>query len=313
MPRRPLSRFVYALTSVLAFWAVAPAVAEPEAAKGSDPKFVRVQNDAAGSPLALQVATVHFGRKGPNEKPLTVDLIGAIHVGEKAYYDALNLAFRQYEVVLYELVAPPGTRVVKGASRKRPLGMLQNAMGDLLKLEHQLDVIDYAAANFVHADMTPDGFAKSMEQRGESFWTMCLRMIGHSLAQEQKAANQGRSIDAELLVALLSKDRSVHLKRLIARQFGEMDASLDALSGPEGSTIITERNKVALQGLGEQIASGKKRIAIFYGAGHLPDMEKRLVSQFGMHRSGESWLTAWNLSDPSAAKRKPLVPSTTKP
>jgi hypothetical protein len=72
---------------------------------------------------------------------------------------------------------------------------------------------------------------------------------------------------------------------------------MQALEGPEGSTIITERNKVALKKLAEQIASGKKKIAIFYGAGHLGDMEKRLLSnEFELKRSGEDWLDAWNLS-----------------
>ena len=36
----------------------------------------------------------------------------------------------------------------------------------------------------------------------------------------------------------------------------------------------------------------------FYGAAHLPDMEKRLAADFQMKRSGTKWLTAWDLSDP---------------
>ena len=66
-------------------------------------------------------------------------------------------------------------------------------------------------------------------------------------------------------------------------------------SGPEGSTLITERNKVALKKLGEQIAGGKKKIAIFYGAGHMGDIEKHLLADFHLHRSQEQWLTAWKI------------------
>ena len=68
-----------------------------------------------------------------------------------------------------------------------------------------------------------------------------------------------------------------------------------ALEGKEGSTLITERNKKALSVLQKQLAMGKKRIAIFYGAGHLSDMEKRLAKDFGLIRSKEEWLDAWNL------------------
>jgi hypothetical protein len=71
---------------------------------------------------------------------------------------------------------------------------------------------------------------------------------------------------------------------------------MTALDGPQGSTLITERNKVALKKLSEQIAAGKKRIAIFYGAGHLKDMQQRLIDEFHLKSSGQEWLTAWNLA-----------------
>ena len=51
----------------------------------------------------------------PSARDVVVDLIGAVHVGEKAYYEALNKQFEDYDAVLYELVAPEGTRVPKGA------------------------------------------------------------------------------------------------------------------------------------------------------------------------------------------------------
>jgi len=67
------------------------------------------------------------------------------------------------------------------------------------------------------------------------------------------------------------------LKRVLAGQFEHMDSMMEALEGPDGSTIIAERNKVALETLKEQIAAGKLKIGIFYGAGHMPDMERRLI------------------------------------
>ncbi len=76
-----------------------------------------------------------------------------------------------------------------------------------------------------------------------------------------------------------------------------------ALNGPEGSTLVTERNKVALAKLDKQLSQGKQRIAIFYGAGHLPDMAERLATDFNFHETGTRWLTAWNLAaDPAPAK-----------
>jgi len=37
--------------------------------------------------------------------------------------------------------------------------------------------------------------------------------------------------------------------------------------------------------LQKEIAAGKKKIAIFYGAGHMPDFLKKLHDEFGLARS----------------------------
>jgi hypothetical protein len=44
----------------------------------------------------------------------------------------------------------------------------------------------------------------------------------------------------------------------------------------------------------KQIAAGKKRIAIFYGAAHFPDMEQRLLKQ-GWKLQKTDWLKAWDI------------------
>ena len=70
---------------------------------------------------------------------------------------------------------------------------------------------------------------------------------------------------------------------------------MSALEGKQGSTLITERNKKALAVLRKELDKGTRRIAVFYGAGHLSDMEKRLSTDFGMKRINEEWVDAWNL------------------
>ena len=72
---------------------------------------------------------------------------------------------------------------------------------------------------------------------------------------------------------------------------------MNALEGEDGSTIIGQRNRKALDVLRRELAKGKKRIGIFYGAGHLPDMEERLAEGFGLYPDIKSikWLTAWDM------------------
>ena len=110
--------------------------------------------------------------------------------------------------------------------------------------------------------------------------------------QSQNPAGSG---DMRLLFALFDKNRALAMKRVMAEQFEELEGSLSAINGPEGSTLITERNKVALDVLRKEIAAGKQKLAIFYGAGHMSDFEQRLRDDFGLTRVSARWFVAWNL------------------
>ncbi len=101
----------------------------------------------------------------------------------------------------------------------------------------------------------------------------------------------------QLLMALFDKNRSLALKRIMADQFEEMEGMTVVLEGSKGSTLIGERNKRALVVLKKELAAGKKKIAIFYGAGHMGDMEKRLRTDFSLSPQHTQWLQAWDMHD----------------
>jgi hypothetical protein len=96
--------------------------------------------------------------------------------------------------------------------------------------------------------------------------------------------------------ALFAKDRARQLKIAMAGQLAEMESLLTAFGGEEGSTLITERNKAALEVLREQIDAGKKKLGVFYGAGHLADMDERLQRDFQLQPVEVTWLDAWKLA-----------------
>ena len=258
--------------------------------------YMRVKRDEQGKPLALQTSIVSFVSSRGRKRAVNVDLIGAVHVGDQAYYETLNKKFQDYEVVLYELVAPEGTRIPKGGRQGGggAIGGIQNGMKSLLDLSHQLNHIDYTVKNLVHADMSPEEFSKAMEDRGESWLQMYFRTIGYSMATQ--AGKSGGTSDASLLLALFSRDRTRQMKIILAGQFEEQEGMIGALEGPDGSAIITARNGKCFEVLEKQIQDGRKRIAVFYGAGHLHDMEQRLVRDFKLKRSEESWVDAWSLA-----------------
>ena len=184
--------------------------------------WVRVVRDDKGRPTALQTAITRYVPAGKSKKDLKVYLVGAIHIGDAAYYKRLNQEFEQYDALLYELVAPEGTQVPQGGpgASRHPIGLLQNGIKDWLELEHQLAKIDYTKKNFVHADMSPEQFSESMKARGESFMKMLFRLMGQSIAMQSKLQAKGKATEVDLLAALLAKDRARQLKIIMAEQFG---------------------------------------------------------------------------------------------
>jgi len=261
-------------------------------------RFLRIRKDRKGRPVAMETSVVRYQTKNAEGETVVVDLIGAVHVGEQKYYDTLNEQFEQYESLLYELVAPEGTVIPKGGRvgddsiALNPVGGIQKGLTSVLDLEFQLEKIDYTKKNFVHADMTPTEFAESMSQNEESLGGYALKAVGQSMAMQASGRDTGT---AGMVMALFSRD-SLRMRRVMSQQMINMDAGLTMFEGKDGSTIINHRNAKCMEVLKREMASGKKKIAIFYGAGHLADMEKRLISDFQMKVGGQKWIPAWTLT-----------------
>ncbi|MFT3786472.1 MAG: hypothetical protein QM770_09940 [Tepidisphaeraceae bacterium] len=277
----------------------AAAVEAPD--QQSSAKYLRYVEDPAKP--RLETSVVRFR----NDKGATVDLIGAVHVGDPAYFAELNRTFKDYDVVLYEMVKPKGMNMPKPHAQKpagegggggdlqmRFIHGMQQMMQESLDLKYQLDEIDYSAANFVHADLDSDTFLEMQRERGETMFTLMLNaMLKELMNPREPSANAPGIMD--LIDALSSPNRARALKMVVARQFSDMDRSMLAM---EGSVIIEERNHHALKVLKEQLDAGQTKLAIYYGAGHFSSMEKQLVDLMGFKQVGEPrWITAWDLSE----------------
>ena len=257
--------------------------------------YVRIKNDDDNKPLALQTSIVRYvGKPGTRFDGAVVDLVGVVHIGEKDYYEKLNSRLSTYDTVLYELVAPDGTRITPEDLKKRRgvIASMQTGMKDMLKLQYQLELIDYMAENFRHADMSPDEFAEDLERRGDSVWKMMARMMGAGLASQSSSSG-----DLGMLMAMFSDNRSQKMKQVMARQLIDMEAVTVGINDSKGeNTLIKGRNAKAFKILKEELEAGKESIAVFYGAGHLSDMAERLEKEFEMKRKKSTWMNAWDLT-----------------
>ena len=281
----------------------APERQQPAAEEGKNFKkpeateFIRLRKDEDGTPIALETAIVRYVPQS-GEGGLTLDLIGAVHVGDREYYQKLNKRFEQYDAMLYELVAKKGTKIPKGG---RPGGdMLPvKLMKNMLQLESQLEHIDYTKKNFVHADLSPKEMGEAMKKRGEDGMTLTLGILRDMLKQ----ANRMEKLQAENAVELpeltitdliFRSSGAVKMKRFLAAQL-TITQTAGAMGETLNTLLVTDRNKAALKAFQTQLANGKRKMAIFYGAAHMPDMEKRLLTEYGLKRAKVEWVTAWDL------------------
>ena len=267
-------------------------------AKRNKTKFLRMVKDDAGKPKSLETSITRYRS---NDDKLLVDLIGVIHVGEADYYRKLNYQFKQYESLLYELVAPEGHRVPDREARGggNPVHFLQSSMQRMLGLQSQLKHIDYSKSNFVHADLSPRQMQQKMAERGDTAWSLGIRafsemMQNQSSAQRSVAAAAAGDIESfEDLFSVINDP--ARLKVIMASQFADGGAMEAGLGSSLNQLLITDRNQAAMKVLESEIAKGKKTIAIFYGAAHMPDFEKRLVDDMGLRKTRQAWVEAWDL------------------
>jgi hypothetical protein len=263
-----------------------------------DSRFVRFIPGAESWQGQLQTAVVSY----ENDQGISLDLAAAIHIGEASYYEALNSYFGSRDAVLYELIAEPSVRPGPGTVNTggSSLGVLQQYLAAFLDIEFQLEKIDYSAANFIHADLSPSQLQEIMQAKNESFFSMFL-----SLAAAQMAAAQSRAADdvpvstlsmMALIRALLADDQANAFKYLFAEELGRSGGVIVGVELEQQLTLLGDRNRVALAVLEETLQqSASSKITLFYGAAHMPGLEREITSSLGFRRVDQRWITAWQI------------------
>lgn len=282
------------LIAALGLLTAAPGLAElaPKASSPGMRDYVRIVNDDAGAPLSMQVSIARFADP---EASVRVDLISAVHMADAGFYEVLNERFRDYDSVLYELVAPQGTRVSRDTEPEGWLSNAQVGMTRALGLTFQLQQIDYLADNLVHADLSPKELGQAMRERGETPGVFAWRIFAASMREAGSAYAMRNSMT---MLADLFPPPGIDGRRLMfAREMARTMSLEEVLGDDAESSIVGARNERAIDVLQQQLAAGDQRVGIFYGAAHMPDFERRLVDELGMQREGVEWLDAWSLRE----------------
>jgi hypothetical protein len=299
--------------------AAKPETPKPESAPAavvSGPDYVRIAGDETSTRLEVSIATFTL----PDGR--IVDLFGVVHLGDASYYKDVDQRLAKYDAVLFELVGDPSGLQKPGSppaadavpAKPHPLRGLQQGVGNIFKLSFQLEKIDYSRPNFVHADASAEEFAKMQEERGESMMKLLLKsfQLSNDPALMDKLGDANNIGVADLVMLFYSEKTMQRIKVIFAKLLAESEAIMDGGLLEKDNAIIAGRNGVALKKLDEVLTDpAKKRIAIFYGAGHMPTMEQDLKDRLKATRTSEMWLPAWTM--PPAPKPKPKAGPDAKP
>lgn len=254
------------------------------------PKFLRFVDDGPKG-ARLEAAEVTYR----NKDGITLRLVSAVHIGETSYYDALQRGFVKDDTVLYEMVKPKGAPPPrKGQQSDHAVAQLQRLLRDKLNLDYQLDAIDYTRPNFVHADMDAETFMDLSEKRGETMASLMMQSLTNAMANPNAGSGTGDSL-TDLMVLVAAPDPERQMKLMLARQMDDIEAAVAGLEGPNGSVILTERNKKVISVLQEQLKAGRKHLSIFYGAAHMKDLSQR-IEALGFTPVDTKWVMAWDVS-----------------
>ncbi len=173
---------------------------------------------------------------------------------------------------------------------------LQAHLARALGLAFQLEAMRHDRPNHRNSDLTIDQVQERVAQRGGDAAILFQILDGSSLA--------GRM--ARFLVGMIERNPRLGAMTKLMLIETMRSADLEDLGRTPGlpagmaelmHVIVVDRNKVVIEDLKGVLAQPEPpaSIAIVYGAGHMGDLERRLVEECGYRRVGGFWISAMSV------------------
>lgn len=265
-----------------------------EAARKPPKTYIRY---AAGDAAKQERGTLSTGisRWLHKASGTTIFQVGVVHIAEQPYYDRLQRILDHCDLVLFEGV---GKGEVKGEELQAmsALGKMQVLMNNALGLRFQKRGIDYQRGFWRRADVDFAELRAELDKNGAALPTdspvirflvnMVTRLVGDM-------KNQGESKGA------------LAMRAQLAPILAQADQILATKMKAMGNAVINFRNARVIELLEKELKAGVKGrwVAVFYGAGHMPDLDRRL-ERLGCVYQGVDWQAAWHFpARPQRRKR----------
>jgi hypothetical protein len=285
--------------------------------------YVRVSHSDTNL-VELQIAVRKFvpaRRQGP-----AIWLVGVSHLGESNYFAALQRQLDEKTLVLFEGINERGTelslegtaplgrrhavkavasssnRVARPAApRAQGISSLQTSMAASLGLVFQLDAIDYNRANFRNSDLSVQQLRQLLAEQPAPAGEPGASQGFEALLQ---AMQGGSVLDSLVQLGLRFLGASPKLQALgklaLVEVIGEIKGDPGQLRGLPSQmeqlleVLVQKRNQKVIDDLRSTLKDLGRAdsVAIFYGTGHMPDMELRLRQELHYRPIEQLWLNA---------------------
>jgi len=173
---------------------------------------------------------------------------------------------------------------------------IQTQLADALGLKFQLPAMDYSKPNWRNSDLNIDQVQAKMDERGANADALFSLIDGQSIVSKIAGFMLGfikASPQLSLTMKVMMIETIANADDMIAMQGKSGGAGISNM-GAMMKVLIQDRNAEVFKDLRRVIDTEKdiKSIAIFFGAGHLPDMEEHLDKDFGYTFDEDKWFNA---------------------
>lgn len=179
-------------------------------------------------------------------------------------------------------------------------GNIQKQLAEALDLAFQLEQMDSTKANWSNSDLSVDEVQERIEAAGGDAQALFGLLDGSSMMSKLVSFSLGLIKSMPMVKAQFK----LMMIEMLANSDAMMSASKSgpmAAMGPAMKVIVTDRNQVVVADIKKALMNpGIKSVAAFYGAGHMPELEKQLVDELGLKATGEQWIPAITMTAKSS-------------
>lgn len=209
------------------------------------------------------------GKSKPVKRPEIV-LISMIHLGEKGFFKAVNKELATCDLVLYE---EQGDSDLGGLSGKM--------ISDLTGLAFQGTEIPFNKKTWRSADLSSDALFRMLGMDPAAMKRMKKMMKNMGGFKMDK-----RMLESNPQLKAMMPSRAKIMAQL--RNSGSSDAMAKGM-GEMADVILYQRNAIAIGELTKASHEQHKRVALIYGAAHMPAIEAYMTKTLHYKHTGTVW------------------------